>query len=1074
MKNHAIRGGGGGMRLLTSLGVAGAALAAVADGASLESARTFYPGTTSGVYVSGVPYEGCASGETLSVASRKVAAFPEELKDDVLFCLDASDRANWGFADGSDKQVVRIPSKYGSRFLTTEKANWNNGEAWGTREDLTVQPPELAEDAELGATVLDFGSRGSGRALCFNAEGTANYVNLSGIGTIVTLRGTQAGGGWLLGGGGKGYAWHRGESDQAAKESVDSCAAYDSPFASGNAAAELQNATVYADGQRTAAASYTFSGGWDLLAVQPTAAALTALGLGMGDARSGSYSRNRASGGFKVAEMIVFNRLLTEEEIQDVLAYLRTKWLARAPRDYNGRTDVDYMRVYKADTAHNQPGLSFGLDVAADETLTVWDLDGGRIRTTSATALDDYGLTKTGAGTLSLVDASGYGNRIDLREGTLAFPAKPVPASLGAFPVAVHFDASAASTVEADAEGCVVRWSNSSAQPFKGEATFAAVPSGATAPTLVTDALGAGMNVVDFGVYGSGRSLAVVTNATAGSVVRQQVQTVLAVVDVAQGGGSLLSGVSARDGRTFVNGIGCFSAQWDARCYVNGVRIDPSKGYPYPGWVIVALQGTGNATGLIGGADGTTTTAGGLRIAELVICKGALSEEAILDASAYLAHKWLGKSLPGYAATGSPSRPDVQRLATSGDADAVRAIRVDAGRTAKVVPSGAVRFEKTGAGTLEIVADGSLSAAIDVKAGAVRYVRPAEPAAEETFAASPALHVDPSRPETLKVVEAGGKKYVRWAADASGGDNAVYAPQGTDANSPVLNETDTVNGLPVLDFDTAGRYMAFVKGIDNVRAVFAVFGSQEANGLKSLGPLLGYLADDESNRNGGYMKNVNISDFQGGEGGEPVLGSGYVSPGMTWFTNGVPAVRSDLRSGGYELIEAHPAIPAHAGGLQRYERRCPGVARYGEILVYDRALTAREVAATRNYLLKKWFPSVPRAELPEAAVSEVTLTRLAVDCGASASAPLVCEGTLAFAADIAVKLTGLPQTRAELEGFSRVIATAAGGFKDVRKLRTALWKLPLPVDGWRADVRVDGTGLVLTFGLRPGLAILVR
>lgn len=298
-------------------------------------------------------------------------------------------------------------------------------------------PPELAEDAELGATVLDFGPRGSGRALCFDAEGTANYVNLTNIGTIVTLRGTQAGGGWLLGGGGPGgYAWHRGRSDQEVADSMTSAA-----------------------------------------------------------------------------------------------------------------------------------------------------------------------------------------------------------------------------------------------------------PSGAAAPTLVTDALGAGLNAIDFGAYGSGRSLAVVTNATAGSVVSQQVQTVLAVVDVAQGGGTLLGGISAHDGNSFANPFGCFSSKLDARGYVNGVRVDPAKGYPYPGWVVVALQGGGKSTGLIGGSDGTAETAGGFRIAELVICKGALSEEAILDASAYLAHKWLGKSLPGYAAAGSPSRPDVQRLTTSGNTDAVRAIRVDAGASAGTRPA---------------------------------------------------------------------------------------------------------------------------------------------------------------------------------------------------------------------------------------------------------------------------------------------------------------------------------------------------------------------------------------------------
>ena len=227
-------------------------------------------------------------------------------------------------------------------------------------------------------------------------------------------------------------------------------------------------------------------------------------------------------------------------------------------------------------------------------------------------------------------------------------------------------------------------------------------------PELAEDAE-LGVTVLDFGPRGSGRALCFDAEGTANYVNLTNIGTIVTLHGTQAGGGTLLGG--------------------------------------------------GKSTGLIGGSDGTAATAGGLRIAELVVCKGALSEEAILDASAYLAHKWLGKSLPGYAAAGSPSRPDVQRLATSGDA--VRAIRVDAGRTAKVVPSGAVRFEKTGAGTLEIVADGSLSAAVDVKEGAVRYVRPAEPASEEIFAASPALHVDPSRPETLKVVEADGKKYVR-------------------------------------------------------------------------------------------------------------------------------------------------------------------------------------------------------------------------------------------------------------------------------------------------------------------------
>lgn len=1057
---------------------------ATAETVNLKSSLRFFPGTTSGQYFgdTGPTYEGCASGDTLTVQSKKVMAFPEELKDDVLFCLDASDRTGWEtLTVGTTTRVTKIPSKYGSRTLSTEKGNWNNGEGWGTAADLAMNAPTLSEDAELGATVLDFGECGSGRALCFDAEeDAANYVNLSNIGTIVTLRGSQAGGGWLLGGGAKGgYSWHRGMSDQFSVDdwSHRATAAYDSPFGDGNAETAFRDCTFYADGQKSAASSFSFSGGWDLFAMQPTAATLSTLGLGMGDARSGSYSRNRASGGFKVAEMIIFSRLLDEEEIADVLAYLRMKWLGSAPRDYNGRTDVDYLRAFKADTAYNLPGISFGLNVPDGETLTVTDFDGGRVRTDAA-ALDSYGLTKTGAGTLALGDASGYGNRIDLQEGTLAFPAKPVPTSLGAFPLAEHFDASAAAaTVETDDAGNVSRWKNASAQTFRGQELFAGVPTGATAPTLVRNALGEGLHAVDFGAYGSGQYLALLTNGTQTAEIRQNVQTVLAVIDAAQGGGNLLSGLGVREGGAFTNGICRFSSEYGARCYVNGVRVDPANGYPYPGWVVVAVQGQGASSKLIGGC-GTKQTSGGLKIAELAVCKGYLSEEEILDASAYLADKWLGKALPGFAAKGAPVRPDVQRFTAS----AGTTVRVDAGRTARVVPVGPIAFTKTGAGTLEIVADGSVEAAVTVAEGAVKYVKPSEPASDATYAVAPALHVDPSRADTLNVAESldGTVQYVRWAADASGGDNAVYVPEvPTDysGHRPILNKTDTVNEHPVLDFINKNRYMAFTKAIDSVRSAFVVFGSQSAEDVAAAGPLLGWFKGAAANRNGGNASGANIPDFQGGES-DLSLGSGYVSPGMEWFVNGAAAVRSDLRSGGYELIEAHPAVPAHAGGLQMYGSWCTGVARYGEILVYDRALTEREKVATRNYLLKKWFPDVACAELPAATAATVTLTGLSVDCAAYAAGtaqPIVVEGTLAFAAGLTVELAGLPQTVEELEAASYVIAKA-DGFEGVRRLNAALRKVTLPVDGWKAvaTVAANGTDLVLAFQRRPGITLIIR
>ncbi len=260
------------------------ALATMAESVPLKSSLMFFPGTATGEYFSGVTYDGCVSGDTLTVSSRQITEFPSELESSVLFHLDASSQTGWEFAEGSETKVVGIPSKIGSRTLSMALGNW---EGWGATAELAVLPPELAYDDELGSTVLDFGTCGSGKALCFDAVGETAYVNMSGIGTIVMLRGTQEGGGWLLGGGDGGYGWHRSASDQYADDHV---AEYDSPFGNGNSMQPFRDCEFYVDGNRTKSSSFTFSGGWDLFAMQPTQATLTALGLGMGDARPGAWT----------------------------------------------------------------------------------------------------------------------------------------------------------------------------------------------------------------------------------------------------------------------------------------------------------------------------------------------------------------------------------------------------------------------------------------------------------------------------------------------------------------------------------------------------------------------------------------------------------------------------------------------------------------------------------------------------------------------------------------------------------------------------------------------------------------
>ena len=125
------------------------------------------------------------------------ATYPSSVGEP-MFWIDASETTGWT-VEGSD--VKALPSKTGSRRLVHELGSWSG---WGT--GVKYYPPTLTSEAAFGGrTVLDFGSAGSKRFLIFDpdpasAGGTPTNI-LRNIGTIVQVRNSENGGGWLLGGG---------------------------------------------------------------------------------------------------------------------------------------------------------------------------------------------------------------------------------------------------------------------------------------------------------------------------------------------------------------------------------------------------------------------------------------------------------------------------------------------------------------------------------------------------------------------------------------------------------------------------------------------------------------------------------------------------------------------------------------------------------------------------------------------------------------------------------------------------------------------------------------------------------
>lgn len=855
--------------------------------------------------------------------------------------------------------------------------------------------------------------------MSFNKVGPAGFETnvLENIGTVVAVwysainPDTADGeggyyGGALLGGGfgpdgtsatdKSQFVNYRGtENDRAGEEESGAYRPrwYDNPLANpAHTHAALRDGWVRHNGQMTSPQHVGFAGDWEVVSIVPNVAhgLMNATGLGMNDSRIPGVS-----GGFKVAEILYYDRALTLDETKRVEAYLNAKWFGVAARGDNGNAAVGRLRVIRNEVGEPK-GAQLAVEVADGETLTIDKLQGGR----GPGAV----LEKSGDGTLSIGDASAYGGTVTLGGGTLAFAGRAVPTALPHSDY-IHFDASSADSLVTDDAGRFAAFRNLAAKSLWKAEPICARPDGFV-PGILADELGAGLPVLDFGDYKDDDLTRMVYFATNETVAVKDAlatpdgfTTILAVVGAARGGGPLVkaqwgAGYFCRNGAddftlNLMNNVSVVAnlhSHEQVTAFVNGVAASPAQGFEGPGYQVIAIRTPGSTASA--GLGGSPWGSGGLRLGEIAVYRRALTDREMRDGSAYLMKKWLGKTAPGYAASADANAPALRKLVATGDAT----VNVAAGTVCvgTVASEGGV-LTKTGAGTLAYEA--LAAEEVRIEAGAFVKRTPAD-VASAVCAADPALHLDVADAASLRVVETNGERRVlEWY---SKGDRTVMAVPGriegsrgyaADRYAPYLTSDARLNGHDTLDFgpfavDAGGRALTLSRSFDAVRHAYIVWCPRDAG--DSRGQFFG-CSNGNGETNGNYYDFLRGTTDEAGKATATLLSgnqtTGPVQDGTT-LTNGVAVTPTDYvpPPGVFTVTEFHPAAGVHISGLanDRDVARFAGGIRVAEVILYERDLTAREQVATRNYLMRKWFGATPTA-LPDPVETTDSLRRITVD-----------------------------------------------------------------------------------------------
>lgn len=556
------------------------------------------------------------------------------------FHVDASDASTLVTSQsGGNTLVGKWLDKNGT--LTTAGPDVRFAVSQGNRTGLLA--PFLVNNALNGLPVVDFGPAGSGRGMIWNE------TPLGGIRTVFIIVGSQEGGGILLGAkDGLTCSFERGMDVYASKGDYSS-RQYRTPLTQDQAlfwdlAAPSANRS-WINGQEVDHQYAGLSGGYDLVSfiwnqneTGGSASAFAWRGI-----NSSSAYMDR-SGGQRLAEVILYQRVLTEDERRDTEAYLYHKWFNKVLPGY-AAPQLNTVQVNGWNTLR-----ATGSQAIAADTLTVAG---------SATL-------NVPAGTSLTAQNADVAGSVYLSGGSLQLSAYQTP--LAPAPDAtLHLDAATNVTLSGSE---VTRWDDAS-----GGSRYAFSYSG-FGPTVTENALN-GLPVIDFGAIGSKKFLAWDTNIVIRSLFL--VMNLKSSMSAPIGSYLPMFGVRShftRLGTPFVwNPTGQSNVR-TGNCYLNGLRINPGM-YPVTlnSFALLGqvLEGSSSANSfaceayLYTDPENRANRTGGLQLAEVILYNRKLTERESMDTQAYLNWKWFGTLSAGYAVPGGTvTLPSVTTSAAGG------------------------------------------------------------------------------------------------------------------------------------------------------------------------------------------------------------------------------------------------------------------------------------------------------------------------------------------------------------------------------------------------------------------------
>ena len=467
------------------------------------------------------------------------------------------------------------------------------------------------------------------------------------------------------------------------------------------------------------------------------------------------------------------------------------------------------------------------------------------------------------------------------------------------------------------------------------------------------------------------------------------------------------------------------------RFYLNGRKIN--VGDPYLGRYMQLLDFHANtnyaaSTGVIdcdafggcyhNGVDFVKRLNGGMRIAEYIIYTNSLTHAERVQVEQYLTRKWFGHNayyLP------------VDESCTSAPADIAAldgAVEVPAGRTAAIGAVTAGSFTKTGEGTLYV--NGLDGASMSVEGGNVTLAATARQRYVPTDAW---IHVDAMKEDSLTK---DGTTVNRWddVNDTGASFRNHATPKATFAQSGI-------NGHPAVDLGESGgtdkpslvyytpdgvvapSYSELPKVMKTpyIRTAFAVYNSEGGGGSVFGGSGASYPSKGlpHQHSNGYDSPIIDAPDKYFYDHGLTALSNALVNGTAVFRRNGV-----NVDPFKEKFLKADERVTfAHHGDGRKMTHLCMyggsgekrGGLKYGEVALFERRLTADEIASTEAYLAKKWFgidtPGYGSAAGAVSVGAGASLTILGSDFSATS---LGGAGTVT--GDVTLADNGVPSTAA--------------------------------------------------------------